>query len=144
MPEPQRWTLIGAHWEDEDSYAPFRAIPEVDGVVEVVEAAAYDQLVARVRELEADVAFYAEKNVRDGWLLAEARTEIPEAVRGPLRALIDALRRRRALFWSGNVLVEFDDDFIPERPITMVLDADDYAALVTGATESPDLGRPGD
>lgn len=61
----------------------------------------------------------------------------PEAMRGPLRALIDALRRRRCVFWTGNVLVELDDDHVPDGPVTMVLDADDFAALVTGGTNEP-------
>lgn len=50
---------------------------------------------------------------------------------GPLVALIDALERRRAVFWSGYTLVELDDDYVPDGPITMVLDAVDFAALTS-------------
>jgi hypothetical protein len=46
-----------------------------------------------------------------------------------LEALMDALDRRRALFFTGNILVEFDSDFIPTGPVTMVLDEDDLAKL---------------
>lgn len=42
---------------------------------------------------------------------------------------MDALDRRRALFFTGNILVEFDSDFIPTGPVTMVLDEDDLAKL---------------
>lgn len=48
---------------------------------------------------------------------------------GPLIALIDALERKRALFWTGHVLVEFENDFIPQGPIAMVLDEDDMMML---------------
>jgi hypothetical protein len=52
---------------------------------------------------------------------------------GSLRAILDALDRRRCLFWTGNVLVELDRDFDPAEEgvggVTMVLDEDDMAAL---------------
>lgn len=52
---------------------------------------------------------------------------------GALRALIDALDRRRCLFWTGNVLVELDRDFdVMEEGVggvTMVLDEDDMRSL---------------
>lgn len=59
---------------------------------------------------------------------------------GPLIALIDALERRRSLFWTGKVLVEFDPDFIPFGPVTMVLDEHDadmlfaLKAILSGST----------
>jgi hypothetical protein len=62
-------------------------------------------------------------------------SETIEAPAGPLRALVDALSRGRPLFWTGEVLVEVDVDFpAGVGQATMVLDADDMAAL-RGAIE---------
>lgn len=48
---------------------------------------------------------------------------------GPLLSLIDALERKRAIFWTGHVLVEFEEEFIPPGQVTMVLDEGDMAML---------------
>lgn len=75
-----------------------------------------------------------------GW-----RARSDEAI-GPLRALLDALERGRCLFWTGNVLVELDRDFDPAEEgvgsVTMVLDADDFAALAASVSkeETRDAG----
>lgn len=70
----------------------------------------------------------------------EKRAPHPEGVgrrwqgaRGPLVALIAALRRRKPLCFTGNVLVAFAED-VPDSDLwraraEMVLDADDLAAL---------------
>jgi hypothetical protein len=66
---------------------------------------------------------------------AQPRSTIPAAAAGPLAALLDALERKRVLLWTGNVLVEMDveaaeaDTAMWRSQATMVLDADDYAAL---------------
>jgi plasmid maintenance system antidote protein VapI len=58
----------------------------------------------------------------------------PEA-QGALNALVDALKRRRVLLWTGNVLVELDanpeDAMAPlwRSQATMVLDEGDFNAL---------------
>lgn len=48
---------------------------------------------------------------------------------GALGALVDALKRGRCVFWTGNVLVELDADHVPDGPVTMVLDEDDFDSL---------------
>lgn len=49
---------------------------------------------------------------------------------GALKALLDAVvERKRAVFFTGHVLVEFDRDFIPAGPITMVCDEEDIKSL---------------
>lgn len=69
---------------------------------------------------------------------------------GVLRVLLDALERRRCLFWSGNVLVELDRDFDPSEEgvggVTMVLDDEDFAALkaLSATADLPQGFRPQD
>jgi hypothetical protein len=49
---------------------------------------------------------------------------------GALKTLLDALERRRVLFWTGDVLVEIDAGVHPPNgQATMVLDRDDMNAL---------------
>lgn len=54
---------------------------------------------------------------------------------GALAALLGALERRRALFWTGRVLVELEREFDPAEEgvgsVQMVLDDEDFAALKT-------------
>lgn len=52
---------------------------------------------------------------------------------GPFRALLDALRKKKPLVWNGDVLLVFEYD-VPDSDLwtaqaSMVLDADDFAAL---------------
>lgn len=58
-----------------------------------------------------------------------------------LRVLLEALERRRCLFWTGNVLVELDRDFDPSEDgvggVTMVLDDEDFAALKALSSSAP-------
>jgi hypothetical protein len=49
-----------------------------------------------------------------------------EKIPATIRVLADALERRRAIFWTGKTLVEFDDDYIPAGQVTMVWDESDY------------------
>jgi len=58
-----------------------------------------------------------------------------------LRVLLEALERRRCLFWTGNVLVELDRDFDPSEDgvggVTMVLDDEDFTALKALSSSAP-------
>lgn len=87
--------------------------------------------MARANEAEAELAIEQHNHAATLEMAADIAAELAKAreVRGPLGALVEALRRHRCLFWTGNVLVEIEEHYVSTGPITMVLDEDDFAAL---------------